>query len=250
VGLLRHLRLHRLLQRLPAGEEFQCADPDPHGIGVVDHRPGQQLHALLLDIRNPVARRRLDSGCLGLNAHASQPSHRRFSPARLALEDSIALWREAGERRGLTDALHLMGHVAFDRRDYATAQREAGNRQGVAEGLSGLAGLAAATGQLARAARLFAAAEALLDSIGAPLAPADRVESDRDRRATQAGLDAATLTITRAEGLAMTLEQAVAYALATETAGSAKTPTREPSSGATPLVGLAVPERYRLDAER
>ncbi|MEK7324349.1 MAG: hypothetical protein AAB217_03720 [Chloroflexota bacterium] len=41
------------------------------------------------------------------------------------------------------------------------------------------------------AARLFGAAEALLDAIGAPLAPADRAEWERDAAIVRAQLDEA-----------------------------------------------------------
>lgn len=95
-------------------------------------------------------------------------------------------------------------------------QREAGNKQGIAECLVGLAGLAAVAGQPERAARLFAAAEALLDAIGAPLSPADRAESQRDLAAARAQLDSAAFAAAWDAGQVMSLEWAVDQALRTE----------------------------------
>ncbi len=86
--------------------------------------------------------------------------------------------------------------------------------EGIAECLFGLAGVSGEAGQPERAARLFAAAEALLDSIGAPLAPADRAAVDRDLAALRARLDPAAFVAAWAEGRAMTREQALAFASA------------------------------------
>jgi len=67
--------------------------------------------------------------------------------------------------------------------------------------------------QLERAARLFGAAEALRAAAGVPLTPFDRADYDRDVAAIQAQLDNAALKAAWVEGRAMSLEQAVAYAL-------------------------------------
>ena len=53
-------------------------------------------------------------------------------------------------------------------------QREVGNRQGAAECLAGLAGIALDIGMPERAARLLATSASLLEATGAPLAPADQ----------------------------------------------------------------------------
>ncbi len=46
-----------------------------------------------------------------------------FAAARVHLDDSIALWRDAAaDGRGHAEALHVLGHVEFDQRDYAAAQ--------------------------------------------------------------------------------------------------------------------------------
>jgi serine/threonine-protein kinase PknK len=38
------------------------------------------------------------------------------------LDESVALWRDTADRRGRAEALHVLGHVEFDQRDYAAAQ--------------------------------------------------------------------------------------------------------------------------------
>jgi hypothetical protein len=83
----------------------------------------------------------------------------------------------------------------------------------MAEVLSGLAGLEGAVGQPECAARLFGAAEIALETIGAPLSPADRVEWERAVATIRARLDPAAFQVAWLDGRTMALEQALAYAL-------------------------------------
>jgi hypothetical protein len=77
----------------------------------------------------------------------------------------------------------------------------------------GLAGVAAAEGQPERAARLLGAAQALIENTDAVIGPAERIEVERDLSAVRTQVGEATFTSAWAEGRAMTLEQAIAYAL-------------------------------------
>ena len=84
-------------------------------------------------------------------------------------------------------------------------------------GVTGLAGEAARKGLAERAARLFGAAEALCETMGVnvPL-PAWRALNERDLALAREQLDARTFEAAWAEGRAMTLEEAVAGALAND----------------------------------
>ncbi len=42
--------------------------------------------------------------------------------ARAYLDESVELWRDAGDRQGVAEALHVLGHVCFDQRDHAAAR--------------------------------------------------------------------------------------------------------------------------------
>jgi predicted ATPase/transcriptional regulator with XRE-family HTH domain len=79
--------------------------------------------------------------------------------------------------------------------------------------LMGLAGVACSQEQATRAARLFGAATALNELIGAPYDPDEHVIDERNIAATQAHLGEAVFKQAWAEGWAMPIEQAVAYAL-------------------------------------
>ena len=90
--------------------------------------------------------------------------------------------------------------------------RETGQQREIAEYLGGLAGLATEQGQPERAARLFGAAEALRQSIGAPLPPTEWAAYERDVAVARARLGEDAFAAAWAEGWAMPLEQAVEYA--------------------------------------
>ncbi len=65
-----------------------------------------------------------------------------------------------------------------------------------------------------RAARLFGAAEVLREAMGERIGPANQGPYERALASIQARLDDAALASAWGEGRAMTLEQAIAYALA------------------------------------
>jgi ATP/maltotriose-dependent transcriptional regulator MalT len=85
-----------------------------------------------------------------------------------------------------------------------------GERTGIFVGLVGSAEVAVRRGEMARAARLLGAADALRDEIGYSRELWEREQ--RERVATALGNDAA-LVAANPEGRAMTLEEALAYAL-------------------------------------
>jgi predicted ATPase/predicted Ser/Thr protein kinase len=89
--------------------------------------------------------------------------------------------------------------------------RQSGDRLVTAHGLFRLAGSAWSLGQLERAVRLYAAA--LAASGFAPSMPLERTDFDHTLTGTLIQLDETTFKKAWAEGSAMTVEQAVAYAL-------------------------------------
>ncbi len=71
----------------------------------------------------------------------------------------------------------------------------------------------AAKGQPELAARLFGVSESILQDLGASLQPADKIEIDRYLDDVRTQLDERTFEKARAEGRAMSLEDAVALAI-------------------------------------
>jgi tetratricopeptide (TPR) repeat protein len=87
------------------------------------------------------------------------------------------------------------------------------DRQAVAGCLAAFGAVALARGDLRRAARLYGASEALSQSIHARLLIFDHEQFQRNVAALREQLDAAALDTAWAEGRAMTMEQAIVYAL-------------------------------------
>jgi len=145
-----------------------------------------------------------------------------YASAAARFEESLALFRSLNDLPGVSMALQGLGYVTQAQGNYAQAKtlleaslnlyQKAGSKYGIALCLTGLAAVAAAEGQPVRAARLFGAAEAQDDQIGAFLVLAERATYDRSRAALRARLDAATFAAAWAEGHAITPEQAIAAA--------------------------------------
>jgi hypothetical protein len=89
-----------------------------------------------------------------------------------------------------------------------------GGKLGIAEPLESLARLAVQGREWDRAARLWGAAAALREALGAPRAPNRRAEGERELGAARAALGESAFAASWAEGQALSLEQAIADALA------------------------------------
>jgi DNA-binding CsgD family transcriptional regulator len=113
---------------------------------------------------------------------------------------------ELARRRGDSAKAEDLHHAAL------TERTKAGLRPGVAESLEALAGLAADQESLAEAARLFGAASTLRDGMGLARWPADQAGYDADVATLRRGLGEDAFGLAWAEGAALTLDDAVAYA--------------------------------------
>ena len=92
--------------------------------------------------------------------------------------------------------------------------RQFGDRRAIAWSLGVLAGVEAAEGRPARAARLRGAMDGLLDSIGAPVQPSfNMLIGDRYFGAVQRDLGTDAYEQALAAGRAMSLPQAIDYAM-------------------------------------
>jgi non-specific serine/threonine protein kinase len=137
--------------------------------------------------------------------------------------ESLALFREIGDKWNIAFALYGLAFVALRQSDYERAARfftdsvilckEVGNRWIGEECLEGFARLASATGHYRRAARLFGAAEVLREALGHHRSPTDQAYHDERMASTRSALGDAAFDAASAEGQAMTLEQAIEYAL-------------------------------------
>lgn len=144
--------------------------------------------------------------------------------ARALFEESLAIYRELADLFGIAISLSNLGSVAYDRSDHAGAwklqeeslviRRKLGDRRGIAESLEGLAAVMSARAQARQAVRIWGATERLREEIGAPLSPTERADHDLQVSAARAAIpDHTAFELTWQEGRAMTLEQAIEFAL-------------------------------------
>jgi non-specific serine/threonine protein kinase len=158
-------------------------------------------------------------------ARLYQGDHAR---AKQSAQKALALGREAGERHGTSEALWVLARLAWEaEHDHERARAlfeealelsaEIGDETTVAHCMQELAAIAAVYGdRLVEGARLWGAAEALLEKIEATASPlaSDRSLLHRQVAAARARLDdERAWTQAWAEGRAMTTREAVEYAL-------------------------------------
>jgi predicted ATPase len=86
--------------------------------------------------------------------------------------------------------------------------------RGILEGLAGLAGVLTAEGHPERAARLFGAVEALLAATSTTIYPSNQADYDHQVGVTRSALDPSSFATQWDDGKQLTLDQAVAFALA------------------------------------
>src|SRR5579859_524827 len=147
-----------------------------------------------------------------------------YTRARQLHDESLSWFRQHGEpNMGQPWAYYGLGYAALAQDDTADAGahiyraltlfRDEGDRSGISFCLAGLAGVAALDEAPQRAARLWGAAEALRQSIGARQAPATRVTRERLMATAREQLGQEAFAAAWAEGQKMTMDEAIALAL-------------------------------------
>ena len=141
-------------------------------------------------------------------------------------EEGLALARRKGDRTGAFIALYNLAQVTLSGGDHdgattlfeegVTLSEQIGDRANLAYCLEGLAVIAGARGQIERCARLIGAAEGLHEAVGVPVYvyyEPYRSLYEHTVATVRSRLGEAPFEEARAEGRAMTFEQAVEYAL-------------------------------------
>jgi tetratricopeptide (TPR) repeat protein len=160
-----------------------------------------------------------------------------YQRARALFEEALTITRQVGNKEHIPALQYRLASLSLRRGDLERAaalfreslllRRERGDKAGLAASLSGLAAVSCAQGDYQQAARLFGATEALCETLALHRALFDQPDNDNSVASTRAAFGDAAFTAAWAEGRAMTLEQAVEYALAPEGQIDEKTPTVE-----------------------
>jgi non-specific serine/threonine protein kinase len=161
-----------------------------------------------------------------------------LTQARVFLEESLSLSQEIGNswasgrrlvRLGLI--VHAQGNLAQGValiKEGLVICRQAGDKSGIACALAGLGSVARVDGELVRAIRVMGSLAAFCEATGATLWLTHRQEHERNVALAREQMDAVMFDATWAEGLALTLEQAIAYAM--EAPAASKQAVEPPTS--------------------
>jgi len=173
-----------------------------------------------------------------------------YDTARDLLAESISIFRTTGDQFGLGWSLHTLGLVDLRLGDLVSTRASwtemleifvaSDDVSGIGTGLSNFRSLAAATGDDLRALRLGGASAAVVSRTGADLT--NVIEEIEGRTADEhAHIDRASAEVAWAEGQAMTIADAIAYALSIGATPDEHPPDARPVTGARPPSGSTDP---------
>jgi len=150
-------------------------------------------------------------------------NHGELEWARSLYEEAVAILRRPGDVNFLAYAVRRLAQLLWREGDYETASelckeslklnQEVDDPRGVMACLAGFAAIIVAQGKLRQAAQLMAAVEAQLSSIGIRLVHMDKIEYERNFALVHGKLDEKNLAKFWARGKAMSLDDAIAFAL-------------------------------------
>jgi predicted ATPase/class 3 adenylate cyclase len=159
---------------------------------------------------------------LGLAAHTQND----YAVARSVLRECIEICRNIGDNWLLSLPYRHLGYMELRDGNYEqatalfkeglSALRDVKEKWFIARSVETLAISSAMQGDYVRAARLFGAGETLREAVGASVQEFYRPDYDRGIVAAREGTDEAAWEEARAQGRAMTLDEAVSYALEEE----------------------------------
>jgi predicted ATPase/DNA-binding SARP family transcriptional activator len=188
---------------------------------VGDYGTAKALYEESLAIRRELGRLGIGAPLSGLGNIARAQGD--YGTAKALYEESLAFRRKFRNRHRVASSLNDLGNVAYAVGDYGTAKalyreslairREFGDRYGMVEALEAFADLAVGEGRPERAVRLWGAAEALRKALGSPMPPGERDHYAEQVAQARTAVSDEAFAAAWAKGQAMTMEQAVAYAL-------------------------------------
>lgn len=146
-----------------------------------------------------------------------------YKQARAYYEENLSLAEATGNYIFASGTEVRLGYVALREGDRILARRifekrlqyfrKAGNQRGVVRALEGFASLAVAKNQPERAARVFAWADAMRETIGYARPLYEQTDMDRDLTTIHVQLDEVAFAALYATGRALTMEQAIELAV-------------------------------------
>jgi predicted ATPase/DNA-binding SARP family transcriptional activator len=212
-------------ESLRIGREVQDRSAE-HALGLLSALEGDTATACtVLEEALAVSRELGDTWGMASRLNSLGFAHQQcaeYGAARSCYDEGLALRRSLGDRSGVAHSLRNLGSLdslvgepaAFRRyREALAIFRELADHCGIAQCLEGIAGLAAARWQSARALELLAAAGGLRARLGIPGAPVERSRRERAEALARSGLAAEEAAAALHEGRNMPLAAAVECAM-------------------------------------
>jgi predicted ATPase/class 3 adenylate cyclase len=147
-----------------------------------------------------------------------------YERASALLEEALPLAQGVGDKDHVDDLQYDLANLSLRRGDNKRAarlhreslisRRERGMKEELTDSLEGLGRVACAQEHYKKAALLFGAVEALRETLALHREPSDQVDYNGWVASTRGALGQKSFAAAWAEGRAMTLEQAIEYALA------------------------------------
>jgi predicted ATPase/class 3 adenylate cyclase len=148
-----------------------------------------------------------------------------YHEARLRFAACEPLFRDLGDRHRINMVRSELAHIERYEGHYQKAEemyretlpewKRIGHRAAIAHQLECFALLAKSKEQGQRAARLYGAAETLREKIDIPMTPQERIEYEKELANLRTGMDEKTYKSSWVEGQAMSMDDAIAFALET-----------------------------------
>jgi predicted ATPase/class 3 adenylate cyclase len=192
----------------------------PHSLG--DYERATELYEQSMDLFREQGAKHSLAYCLN-NLAMMVYSQGDLGQAAQLTEESVALQRELGARGDVALGVYNLGWIALLQDDLGRAadlyreslslSRDAGLNTQVQNALEGFACLAGVRGEAERAARLWGVAQSLHETKDIPRDPDFLAEADARILHVRLGMEAEAWEEAWRKGRAMTLEEAITYAL-------------------------------------
>ena len=186
-----------------------------------DFKQAQELNEESLAIRREVGDRWAIANSLN-NQGTVFLDQEDYDSAQEKLEEAVSLLREVGDRWHYANAVNNLANVARAQNRYGVARdlyyesleinRELGDGWALAYLIEDVGYLNAAEGFPKIALKLIGAADSLRESIGAPLPPAERENSEKLLKSARDGLSPEAQDVAFEAGRLLSLEQATEFA--------------------------------------
>jgi predicted ATPase len=196
------------------------------GLGIVRFQQGDLIQAKALTEEALAIARELNDGIQISNKLNSLGEIARlqedYETARKFYEEALTIAKKESAKTAISISTLNLASVACFQGDYNAAlsyaleglkiSEELGDKILTGNALEIFAALAAAAGEMEKAARLFGAAQAIYDAIGYKSEKADQIFFDRYTEEARAAMDDEALEAAFGEGKAMRLKKAIALA--------------------------------------